>query len=88
MIESIVNFVSEHGLVWGWLKFSVFLFIATYVIEEVLGKYLKAIYKLLIKLFVKPTSSTLWDHKFLIKLCLVMNEVEHKFFVYLLFINT
>lgn len=39
MLESIVNFLSECGLVSAYIKLAVVLYIALYVIEEVLGKY-------------------------------------------------
>lgn len=39
MLESIVNFLSECGLVSAYVKLAVVLYAALYVIEEVLGKY-------------------------------------------------
>lgn len=39
MLESIVNFLSECGLVSAYIKLAVVLYVALYVIEEVLGKY-------------------------------------------------
>lgn len=41
MFESFVDVLSEHSVGPIYLKIAVFLYIACYVIEEVLGKYLK-----------------------------------------------
>lgn len=43
MLDSLVDFLSEYSVGSIYVKIAVLLYIVCYVVEEVLGKYLKVI---------------------------------------------